>query len=192
MFNSTLKILLVCLSFAGITPLSAWASASVFELRIQNNSSENLTFKLHDGQSKHARLVYDGNTVSSHTIPAGASGTVGIKATGQKCSPNCGACNPTVGKVYAYYKDSKGDEQRNNYYEATLEFFEYCGVAGSKSITTYTSNWTFDHGGGKGTNEIKHSQSSSHNSYTSGDPATGLTVDAKYVSGHANITYSDE
>ena len=169
---------------------SAFSEASTFELRITNNSSSDLTFQLHDGQSKHAKLTYENSVISSHTIVAGASGTVGIKADGNKCSPNCGGCNATVGKVYAYY-DDKGSETRNNYYEATLEFFEYCGVSGDKPITTYTSNWTFDHGGGKGTNKYAHDQSSSHNSYTSSSASKGLTVDKKYVSGHATITYSD-
>lgn len=187
-------LILVCLSVLGSLGLSgqAWAKASTFELRITNESSVDLTFKLHDGQSKHADLTYDGSIVSSHTVKAGASGTVGIKADGHKCSPNCGGCKATVRKVYAYYDDAKGAETRNNYYEATLEFFEYCGVSGSKPVTSYTSNWTFDHGGGKGTNDYAHDQSSSHNSFTSGSPSTGLTVDQKYVSGHATITYTDK
>ncbi|MEL7545325.1 MAG: hypothetical protein AAGJ84_01645 [Pseudomonadota bacterium] len=176
---------------AWVSPLSAQAEASTFELRITNESSAALTFRLHDGQSKHTKLTYNDKSVSSHKIASGTSATVGIKATGDKCSPNCGACDPSIGKVYAYYKDEKGDEQRNNYYEATLEFFEYCGISATKPVTTYTSNWTFDHGGGKGTNKYSHTQKSSHNSYTSSDPAKGLTVDKKYVSGHATITYTD-
>ena len=130
---------------------SAEAEASIFELRITNNTDRALTFKLHEGQSKHARLVHNGNKVSAYTIASGAYDVVGVQATGSKCTPNCGGCSPTVGKVYAYYKDDKGNEQRNNYYEPSVEFFEYCGIAGTKPITTYTSNWAFDHGTGKGT-----------------------------------------
>ena len=168
------------------------AETSIFELRITNNSSSDLTFRLQDGHSKHTHLTYNKKTVDEHTIKAGMSDTVGIKPTGDKCSPNCGACNPAYGKVYAYYKDSKGNEQRNNYYKATVEFFEYCGVSGSKPVTSYTSNWTFDHGGGQGTNHIKHDQSSSHNNYTKSSPAQGLTLDASHIHGHATITYTDK
>lgn len=168
----------------------AHAESSIFELRITNDTDTDLTFKLHEGKSKHARLVYDGNKVTSHKIKAGESGTVGVQPTGHKCAPNCGACTPTIGKVYAYYKDDDGNEQRNNYYQASVEFSEYCGVAATKPITTYTSNWSFDHGTGKGTGEFEHDQSSSHNSYTKSDPAQGLTLDGKYISGHAKITYS--
>lgn len=170
----------------------AHAEASIFELRITNHTESDLTFRLHDGQSKHARLTYNGQVVSSHTIKSGEYGIVGVQATGNKCDPKCGGCSPTIGKVYAYYTDAKGDEQRSNYYEPSIEFFEYCGISGDKPITTYTSNWTFDHGTGKGTGVFNHSQSASHNSYTSGNPAKGLTVDGKYISGHANITYSEK
>ncbi|MCR9078022.1 MAG: hypothetical protein NXH78_02885 [Hyphomonadaceae bacterium] len=170
---------------------TAHAEASIYELRISNGTGTDLTFRLHEGQSKHARLVYDKKEVSSYTISAGQSATIGVQATRNKCSTNCGACTPTVGKVYAYYTDGHGDEQRNNYYEPSIEFFEYCGVAGSKPITTYTSNWTFDHGTGKGTGEYDHSQKSSSNSYTSSNAGKGLTVDGKYISGHATITYSE-
>lgn len=176
--------------FIGFTGSVAHAEASIFELRITNDTDTDLTFRLHDGKSKHAKLKYDGDTVSSHKIKAGTDGIVGIQPTGKKCAPNCGGCTPTIGKVYAYYEDDDGNEQRNNYYQAAVEFFEYCGVAGSKSITTYTSNWTFDHGTGKGTGKFSHDQKSSHNSYTKSDPAQGLTVDGKYISGHATITYS--
>lgn len=175
----------------GLTDNVAFAESSIFELRITNNTDRALTFRLHDGQSKHARLVHDGNKVSEYTIPAGSYDVVGVQATGSKCSPNCGGCSPTVGKVYAYYFDDKGDEQRNNYYEPSVEFFEYCGFAGTKSITTYTSNWAFDHGTGKGTGKFKHSQKASNNSYTKSDPAQGLTVDGKYISGHATISYNN-
>lgn len=173
----------------GMSADIAFAEASIFELRITNNTDTDLTFRLHDGQSKHAKLVYDGKSVSSYTIGAGSYDVVGVQATGKKCAPNCGGCTPTTGKVYAYYTDSKGDEQRNNYYEPSIEFFEYCGVAGTKPITTYTSNWVFDHGTGKGTGAFKHDQDGSHNSYTHSDAARGLTVDGKYISGHAEITY---
>ncbi|MEL6826825.1 MAG: hypothetical protein AAFN91_11310 [Pseudomonadota bacterium] len=177
---------------ASLTVGIAHAEASIFELRVTNDTDTDLTFRLHDGQSKHARLTYNGSSVSSHTIKSGATDTVGVQATGKKCSPNCGACTPTTGKVYAYYIDSKGEEQRSNYYEPSIEFFEYCGISGDKPVTAYTSNWAFDHGTGKGTGAFKHSQSASHNSYTSGDPAKGLTVDGKYISGHATITYENK
>lgn len=170
--------------------MPAYAETSIFELRITNETTADLTFKLHDGKSKHANLTYNNQSVSKHTIKAGTSDTIGVKPTGKKCSTNCGACNPTVGKVYAYYDDANGDEQRNNYYEATYEFFEYCGVSANKPVTAYTSNWSFDHGGGKGSNYYTHSQSSSNTPYTSSDPAKGLTFDAKRVSGHATITYT--
>ena len=117
---------------------------------------------------------------------------MGVKPDGDKCDPACGVCTPAYGKVYAYYTDDNGKEQRNNYYKATVEFFEYCGVAANKPITTYTSNWAFDHGGGKGTNHYKHTQSASNNNYTKSDPAQGLTLDAKYIKGHATITYSEK
>ena len=170
----------------------AHAESSIFELRVTNNTDTDLTFKLHDGQSKHARLTYDGKKVSSHTVKAGSYGIVGVQPTGKKCAPNCGACTPTIGKVYAYYIDSHGDEQRNNYYEPRVEFSQYCGVAASKPLVTYTSNWKFDHGTGKGTGAFSHDQSSTHNSYTSTNPAKGLTVDGKYISGHATITYENK
>jgi|GEM_PF-3384644 len=175
----------------GLAAGAASAESSIFELRITNNTDTDLTFELHDGQSKHARLKYEGDTVNRQKVKAGEYGVVGIQPTGNKCAPTCGGCTPTIGKVYAYYKDKDGDQQRNNYYEASVEFFEYCGVSGDKPITTYTSNWTFDHGTGKGTGKFKHSQSSSHNSYTKSDPAQGLTLDGKYISGHATITYSE-
>ena len=176
-----------------LAPLGlAQAESSIFELRITNNTNSDLTFRLHDGQSKHARLTYNAQSVASHTIAAGASDTIGVQATGKKCAPNCGGCTPTVGKVYADYTDSKGNEQRSNYYEPSVEFFEYCGLAANKPITTYTSNWVFDHGTGKGTGVFKHDQSATHNSYTSGDPAKGLTVDGKYISGHATIVYLEK
>ncbi len=178
---------------AAIAPLNfAHSEASIYELRITNNTNSDLTFRLHDGQSKHARLTYNGNSVSSHTIKSGVADIVGVQATGSKCSPDCGACTPTIGKVYAYYTDSKGDEQRSNYYEPSIEFFEYCGISGDKPVTTYTSNWSFDHGTGKGTGVFNHSQKASHNSYTSSNPAQGLTVDGKYISGHATIIYSEK
>ncbi|MEL7540450.1 MAG: hypothetical protein AAGJ51_06070 [Pseudomonadota bacterium] len=170
----------------------AYAEASIFELRITNKTDSDLTFRLHEGQSKHARLTYNKQSVNGHTIKSGQSDTIGVQATGQKCSPNCGGCTTTTGKVYAYYTDSNGDEQRSNYYEPSIEFFEYCGISGDKPITTYTSNWVFEHGTGKGTGKFKHDQSSSHNSYTSSSPAKGLTVDGKYISGHATITYTNK
>jgi len=183
----------ILLAVASAVPLNvANADASIYELRITNDTSTDLTFRLHDGQSKHARLVYNKNSVNSHTIKAGTSDIVGVQPTGNKCATTCGGCTPTIGKVYAYYIDSHGNEQRSNYYEPRVEFFEYCGFAGTKPITTYTSNWSFDHGTGKGTGAFKHSQKSSSNSYTSSDPGKGLTVDGKYISGHATITYTDD
>ena len=173
-----------------MTP-AALAEASIFELRITNDSSEDLTFRLQDGHSKHAHLTYNKKQVSAHTIKAGTYDVVGVQPSGAKCDPKCGVCTPTYGKVYAWYTNDKGAQVRNNYYKATVEFFEYCGVAGSKPITTYTSNWKFDHGGGQGTNHLNHSQKASHNNYTKSDPAQGLTVDGKYISGHATITYSN-
>jgi len=170
----------------------AFAETSIFELRITNDTNVDLTFRLHEGQSKHAKLTYNKKSISAHTIKASTSGTIGIQPTARKCAPNCGACNPTVGKVYAYYKDQNGEEQRNNYYEATYEFFEYCGAAANKPVTAYTSNWSFDHGDGKGVEVYKHSQKSSNNAYTSSNPAKGLTFDAKRVSGHATITYTEK
>lgn len=172
--------------------LPALADTSIFELRITNDTNADLTFRWHDGQSKHANMTYNKKTVDAHTIKAGTSDTIGVKPTARKCGPNCGACRPATGKIYAYYKDKNGKEQRNNYYEATYEFFEYCGVAANKPITAYTSNWSFHHGDGKGDEFYKHSEKSSNKAYTSSNPAKGLTFDAKRVSGHANITYSEK
>jgi len=170
----------------------AFAETSIFELRVTNDTNTDLTFRLHEGQSKHANMTYNKKSTDTHTIKAGTSDTIGIQPTARKCAPNCGACNPAVGKVYAYYKDKNGDEQRNNYYEATYEFFEYCGASANKPVTAYTSNWSFNHGDGKGIEAYKHSQKSSHNAYTSSNPAKGLTFDAKRVSGHAIITYTEK
>ena len=172
--------------------MPAYANTSTFELRITNDTKADLTFRWHDGQSKHANMTYNKKSVDAHTIKAGTSDTIGIQPTARKCAPNCGACTPAIGKIYAYYKDKNGDEQRNNYYEARYEFFEYCGVAANKPITAYTSNWDFDHGDGKGDEHYKHKQKSSNKAYTSSNPAKGLTFDAKRVSGHANITYSEK
>lgn len=167
------------------------AEASIFELRITNNTNTDLTFKLQDGHSKHVHLTHGKSRVTSHTIAAGTSGVVGVQPNGDKCDPGCGACSPSYGKVYAWYTNSSGKQVRNNYYKATVEFFEYCGVAGNKPLTTYTSNWAFDHGGGKGTKHFHYVQNDSHNSYTRSNPAQGLTVDANYIHGHATITYSE-
>ncbi len=171
---------------------AAQAEVSVFELRISNETNSDLTFRLHNGQSKHSYLTYNDREVDEHTIKAGTYDVVGIKPTGNKCTLVCNGCTGAIGKVYAYYTDNKGDEQRSNYYEAKYEFFEYCGVAGNKPLTTYTSNWNFDHGTGKGTGAFDHTQKSSNDAYTSSDPAKGITYDAKYVSGHANITYTEK
>ena len=176
---------------AMIAPTASFAGATKYELRITNDTSVDLKFWLHDGQSKNAKFMYNGNEVDEHIIKAGASETVSIKSDGDKCNVTCNGCNATVGKVYGSYKKD-GEWVRNNYYEATLEFFQYCGVSGNKNITTYTTNWTFDHGGGKGDNKYKHKQKDSHNSYTANDPANGLTVDGDKVSGHATIRYYEK
>jgi hypothetical protein len=188
---ATITTVTVAALMFGCAGNTASAEASVFELNIANETGTDLTFRLHDGQSKHARLVHGKSEVSSYTIKAGASDTIGVQPTGNKCSPSCGTCTPTIGKVYAYYNDGNGNEQRNNYYEPSVEFFEYCGVAANKPLTVYTSNWVFDHGTGKGTGKFDHSQKSSHNSYSNSSPSKGLTVDGKHISGSATITYSD-
>ena len=180
----------------GVTALllapTVQAEASIFELRITNNTNSDLTFKLQDGHSKHVHLTFDKKYVSAHTIKAGEYGVVGVKPDGHKCDPGCGACSPSYGKVYAWYTNDSGKEVRNNYYKASVEFFEYCGVAGTKPVTAYTSNWAFDHGGGQGNKHFHYEQKASHNNYTKSDPAQGLTVDGKYISGHATITYSEK
>lgn len=168
------------------------AEASIFELRITNDTKSDLTFKLQDGHSKHVHLTYNKNKVTSHTIKAGTSDVVGVQPDGHKCDPRCGACSPSYAKVYSWYTDDGGQEVRNNYHKPSVEFSEYCGVAGNKPITTYTSNWAFDHSGGKGTKHFHYVQKASHNSYTKANPAQGLTVDGKYISGHATITYSEK
>lgn len=171
-------------------PLSANAEASIFELQITNNTDRNLTFELKDDHSKHVDLTHNKNYVDRVVIKPGTSDIVGIKPDGNKCSPTCGTCSPSYGKVYAWYTDDKGNQQRNNYYRASVEFFEYCGVSAGKPLTTYTSNWNFEHHQGKGDNRFKHKDKSSHNNYTRSDPAQGLTVDAKKIQGHATIVYS--
>jgi len=174
-----------------LTP-TVHAEASIFELRITNDTNSDLTFELQDGHSKHVHLTYDKKHVSAHTIKAGEYGVVGIQPDGHKCDPECGACSPSYGKVYAWYTNESGKRERNNYYKASVEFFEYCGVTANKPVTAYTSNWAFDHGGGKGKKHFHYEQKSSHNSYTKYNPARGLTVDGKYISGHADITYSEK
>lgn len=173
-----------------LAPIAS-AEASIFELRITNNTNSDLTFKLNDGHSKHVHLTFDKKHVSAHTIKAGEYGVVGIQPDGHKCAPSCGSCSPSYGKVYAWYTNDSGKLVRNNYYKATVEFSEYCGVTGDKPVTAYTSNWSFDHGGGQGNKHFHYEQKSSHNSYTKYDPSRGLTVDGKYINGHANITYSE-
>lgn len=174
-----------------LAPISA-AETSTFELRITNDTQTDLIFRLNEEHSKNVDLTYNKKQVYQHTIKAGTSGTIGIQPDGDKCAPTCGTCTPAKGKVYAFYKDENGKEQRNNYYKASVEFFEYCGVAAGKPLTTYTSNWSFTHHQGQGTNHFKHTQNSSHNNYTKSDPAQGLTLDAKYIKGHANIVYSEK
>ena len=191
MIRITFRSFLVFLVW-GTVSANAFAETSIFELRITNATNQDLVFQLHDGKSKHSDLTYNKKVVSQHTIKAGVSDTIGVKPTGRKCSTNCGACNPALGKVYAYYADENGNLVRNNYFQAKYEFFEYCGVAATKPVTTYTSNWSFNHGGGKGDNRYAHAQKSKSNGYTASSPAKGLTFDAKYVSGHATITYSEK
>ena len=169
---------------------TASAEVSIFELRITNNTDRDLTFRLKDDHSKHVDLTHNKNYVDEVTIKQGTSDVVGIKPDGNKCAPTCGTCSPAYGKVYAWYRDDKGNEQRNNYYKASVEFFEYCGVSAGKPLTTYTSNWNFEHHQGKGTNRFKHKDKGSHNNYTKSDPAQGLTLDAKKIHGHATIVYS--
>lgn len=178
--------------FWAVVSASATAETSIFELRITNDTNTDLTFQLQDGKSKHADLTYNKKLVSKHTIKAGVSDTIGVKPTGRKCATKCGACNPSLAKVYAYYPDENGVLVRNNYYQVKYEFYEYCGTAATKPITTYTSNWSFKHGGGKGTNQFSHKQKSKNKGYTASSPARGLTFDAKYVSGHAVITYTEK
>ena len=191
MTHALFKTALLGLSALGLSAPAAMAEASIFELRITNNTNSDLTFRLDEDHTKHARLTYNKKSVNSHTIKAGTYDIVGVQPTGAKCDPKCGFCTPTKTRVYAWYKDSSGKDVRNNYYKTSVEFSEYCGVAGSKPITTYTSNWAFDHHQGKGTNHFKHSQKSSHNNYTKSSPAQGLTVDGNHIHGHATITYSN-
>ena len=172
--------------------LGASAETTIFELRITNDTNSDLTFELRPGKSKHSRLTYNKKIVTKKTIKAGVSDTIGIRPTARKCAPYCGACNPAIGKVYAYYRDDSGKLVRSNYFQAKYEFFEYCGVAGDKPITTYTSNWSFDHGKGKGDGNFEHDQKAKTKGYTSKNPAQGLTFDAKKVSGHATITFREK
>ncbi len=169
---------------------AATAEVSIFELRITNNTDRDLTFILKDDHSKRVDLTHKKAIADHVTIKPGTSDIVGIKPDGNKCAPTCGVCTPAYGKVYAWYTDDKGKQQRNNYYKATVEFFEYCGTSAGKPLTTYTSNWNFQHHQGKGNNRFKHTQKSSHNNYTKSDPAQGLTVDAKKIKGQATIVYS--
>ena len=185
------RLLFIAMTFGLLGSAPAFGEASIYELRVTNNTSSDLTFRLNDGHSKHAKLTYNKKHVDEHTIKAGTSDTVGVQPTGDRCSTNCGACNPTIGKVYAWYTDKNGNEQRNNYYRPKLEWYEYCAESATGAIKSYTTNWSFDHGGGQGTNLFKHEQSSKHNSYTTKSPSTGLTFDGKYVNGHTTITYSE-
>lgn len=180
----------ICLVAASAFLPSAVAEVSIYELRITNNTDRDLTFRLKDDHSKHVELTRNKKIVPEVTIKPGTSDIVGIKPDGNKCAPSCGTCSPSVGRVYAWYKDDNGKEQRNNYYEASVEFFEYCGVTAGKPLTTYTSNWNLERHQGKGNNRFKHKDKSSHNNYTKSDPAQGLTLDAKKIHGHATIVYS--
>lgn len=178
-----------CLAGLGTLQIVS-AEISIFELRITNNTDRDLTFKLKADHSKKVDLTYDKKYVPKYTIKAGTYKIIGIKPDGDKCAPTCGVCSPAYGKVYAYCKDDDGKEQRNDYHKASVEFFEYCGVAAGKPLTTYTSNWAFQHHKGKGTGRFKHTVKSSHNNYTKSDPARGLTMDAKKIKGQATIVYS--
>ena len=169
---------------------TASAEISIFELRITNNTDRDLTFRLKKDHSKKVDLTFNKKYVPEYTIKSGKSETIGFKPDGDKCAPSCGVCTPSYGKVYAYYRDDSGKELRNDYHKATVEFFEYCGVAAGKPLTTYTSNWSFQHHKGKGTGRFKHKVKSSHNNYTKSDPAQGLTMDAKKIRGQATIVYS--
>lgn len=189
----TVRLKLPCATVIAVSmALPALASTTVYELRITNDTDTDLTFQLHDGKSKKVDLVYEGEFVNRQKVKAGTSDTIGIRPYAEKCVTACNGCTAAVGKVYAYYKDEDGNQQRNNYYQADYEFFEYCGVAADKPLTTYTSNWYFDHGTGKGTGEFKHDQKDSSKAYTSSNPAQGITFDAKYVSGHATIRYYEK
>jgi len=169
---------------------TAHAKTTEYELRITNNTNTDLKFWLHDGQSKHARLLFDGDKVTEYTVKAGTSATLSVQPTGYKCAVACNGCTPTIGKVYASYVDSSGVEQRNNYLEPRLEWYEQCSASGGKNIAAYTTNWNYQHGGGKGDKHFSYKMSHSENHYTSSNPAKGLTLEASKVSGHATITYS--
>ncbi len=169
---------------------TATAEISIFELRVTNNTDRDLTFILKDDHSKRVDLTHNKAIVDHVTIKPGTSDIVGIKPDGHKCAPTCGVCTPAKGRVYAWYTDDKGNQQRNNYYEASVEFFEYCGVTAGKPLTTYTSNWNLEKHQGQGNNRFKHKDKSSHNNYTRSDPAQGLTMDAKKIHGQATIVYS--
>ncbi len=180
------------IGLAAFMVLSPCASAeiSIYELRITNNTDRDLTFILKDDHSKRVDLTRNKAIVDHVTIKPGTSDIVGIKPDGHKCAPTCGVCTPAKGRVYAWYKNDKGDDVRNNYYEASVEFFEYCGTTAGKPLTTYTSNWHMEKHQGQGNNRFKHKDKSSHNNYTKSDPAQGLTMDAKKIKGHTTIVYS--
>ncbi len=192
--QSTLaKVALSCLAPAAFmaAPSVAHASTTEFELRITNDTGSDLKFWLHDGQSKHAKLMYNGNSVSSHTVKAGSYVVLSVKPTAKQCTVMCNGCTPTIGKVYASYTDSSGSEQRNNYLEPRLEWYEQCSISGSKNFSVYTTNWNFQHGGGKGDKHFSYKMKDSDTAYSSTNPAKGLTFEASKVSGHVDITYSE-
>ncbi|MFN3211635.1 MAG: hypothetical protein ACE37M_00895 [Henriciella sp.] len=62
------KTILLGLAALTLTAPAAMAEASIFELRITNDTNTDLTFRLQDGHSKHARLTYNKKSVNSHTI----------------------------------------------------------------------------------------------------------------------------
>lgn len=169
---------------------AASAEVSIYELRVTNNTDRDLTFILKDDHSKHVDLTHNKNITDRVIVKPGASDIVGIKPDGNKCAPTCGVCTPAKGRVYAWYNNDKGELVRNNYYEASVEFFEYCGTTAGKPLTTYTSNWNMEKHQGQGNNRFKHKDKSSHNNYTKSDPAQGLTLDAKKIKGHTTIVYS--
>ena len=182
----------LAMSFIALLALLPTASAetSIFELRVTNNTDRDLTFILKDDHSKHVDLTHKKAITDRVIIKPGTSDIVGIKPDGHKCAPTCGVCSPAKGRVYAWYYNDKGEQVRNNYYEASVEFFEYCGTTAGKPLTTYTSNWNLEKHQGQGNNRFKHKDKSSHNNYTRSDPAQGLTMDAKKIHGHATIVYS--
>ncbi len=174
-----------------MVPQAAHAKATEYELRITNDTDSDLKFWLHDGQSKHAKLMYNGKSVSSHTVKAGTYAVISVMPTLKSCDLLCNGCTPTIGKVYASYTDEDGEEQRNNYYEPRLEWYQQCSASGNKNFSAYTTNWNFQHGGGKGDKHFAYKIKDTDTAYTSKNSAQGLTFDGAHVSGHAKVTYTN-